>query len=268
MADGPSANPDVDPIIHLMELGEPHYTQDFAWPDYRSFGITSALIPALIQIATDTNLIHLPDENDPRGWAPIHAWRALGQLQAGEAILPLLRLLHEVRDNDWVIEELPDVFALIGPAAFPALVDYLSDTGYPAYARLVAATSLMEMARNHPQVRDQSVAVLAEQLARFEQNLPGVNSVLIANLVELQAVEKADLIQRVFTEGKVDRFLVGDWRDIRHRLRPPAARRTPTVPNSLTRSVPPDPSIRPDPSARPAHQEPRTTPRGHSDMSR
>jgi hypothetical protein len=262
MADGTSANPDVNPIVKLMELGEPRYSREFAWPDYRSFGITSDHIQALIQVATDTDLIHLPDESDPRGWGPIHAWRALGQLQAQEAVQPLLRLVHEVRDNDWVIEEMPDVFAMIGPAAFSELVEYLRDTNCPAYARLVAATGLTQMALKHPEVRGQSVEALAEQLAGFEYNLPGVNSVLIANLVELQAVEKADLVQRVFTEGKVDRFLVGDWRDIRHRLRPSAARRTPTVPNSLVRGVPPDPT------SRPAHKEPGTTPRSHPDLTR
>ncbi len=261
MADGSSTTPEADPIARLLNIGEPRYSRDFAWPDYRSFGISFQHISALIQIATDTSLIHLPDESDPRGWGPIHAWRALGQLQAQEAVQPLLRLLHEVRDNDWVIEEMPDVFALIGPAAFPALEEYLRDTSFPAYSRLVAATSLMQMALSHPEVREPCVEVLAEQLALFEQNIPGVNSVLIANLVELRAVEKADLIQKVFTEGEVDRFLVGDWRDIRNRLRSTSTRQTP---GSLARSVS---SVPPDPSSRPAYLEPHTTPRGSSDMA-
>lgn len=262
MADDPSATPEIDPIQKLLELGEPKASREFAWPDYRTFGITCAHIPALIQIATDPGLIHLPDETDPRGWAPIHAWRALGQLQSKEAIQPLLQLLHEVRDNDWIIEEMPDVFALIGPAAFPALADYLRDESYPAYSRLVAATSLMQIALSYPELRGQSIEALADQLAGFQHNPPGVNSVLIANLVELQAVEKADLIQKVFTDGKVDRFLVGDWRDIRHRLRPPASRRTPTTPASLAHSVG---NVPPDPAPRPAYQEPRTTPRNRPD---
>jgi hypothetical protein len=262
MTDGSSATPEVDPIARLLELGEPRFSRDFAWPDYQSFGITSTHIPALIQIATDTSLIHLPDDNDPRGWAPIHAWRALGQLQAQEAIEPLLRLFHEIRDNEWVTEEMPDVFAMIGPAAFPALAAYLEDPSYPAHSRLVAATSLMQIALSHPEMRDQSVQVLAEQLAGFEHNVPGVNSILIANLVELRAVEKADLIQKVFTDGKVDRFLVGDWRDIRHRLRSISTRQTP---GSLARSVG---SIPPDPTSQPAYQEPRTTPRSNPDMTR
>ncbi len=260
MADAPGAA-EAGPVAKLLELGEPRYSRDFAWPDYRSYGLNAEHIPAIIEIATDEALIRLPDESDPRGWGPIHAWRALGQLQAQAAVAPLLRLLTEVRDNDWIIEELPDVFALIGPVAFPALLDYLRDPAYPAYARLVAATSLMEMARLHPGVREQSVEALAEQLARYQHNSPGVNSVLIANLVELEAAEKADLIQKVFTEGQVDRFIAGDWRDVKHRLRPSAARRVPTTPVSLSKSVNSTP---PDPGKPGTYREPRTTPRDHT----
>lgn len=259
-ADAPGAA-EAGPIVKLLELGEPDYSREFTWPDYSSFGIGPVHIPALIRIATDEGLLRLPDESDPRSWGPVHAWRALGQLQAEAAIAPLLRLLNDIRDNDWIIEELPDVFALIGPSALPALVDYLSCPNYPAYARLVAATSLMEIARLHPGVRTQSVEVLSEQLAGFKQNSAGVNSVLIANLVELQAAEKADLIQKVFTEGQVDRFIVGDWRDIKVLLHPSAAKRVPTTPASLTRNVGSKP---PDPANRSVYREPRTSPRNTS----
>ncbi len=247
----------VGPVARLLELGEPKYSRDFAWPDYRSFGLGAEHIPALIAVATDRELISLPDERDPRAWAPIHAWRALGQLRAQDAIQPLLRLFHEVHDNDWVIEEMPDVFALIGPPAFDALAAYLRDPAYPVYSRLVAATCLMQIGLSHLEARAASVAVLAEQLADFEQHSPGMNGVLIANLVELQAVEHMELIQRVFTVGKVDRFIAGDWRDVKNRLRPAASKR-PTQPVTLEKKVN---SVPPDPVDRSAGKEPRTTPR-------
>ena len=34
-------------------------------------------------------------------WSPVHAWRALGQLQALDALKPLLGLLAN-RDDDWI----------------------------------------------------------------------------------------------------------------------------------------------------------------------
>lgn len=217
----------AEPVSILLTLGQPKDTPDPAWLDYRSLGIDAQHTPDLIRIAVDPNLLNITDEDDPQAWAPVHAWRALAQLKSCEAIAPLIRLFHEIQDNDWVIEEMPDVFALIGPAAFDDLALYLRTQSYPAYARMVAATSLMQMALAHPHLREQSIEALAEQLTAFRTNTPGMNGVLIANLVELDAVEKTELIHQTFVESKVDRFISGDWRDIKKRLRS----RTPTNPN-------------------------------------
>jgi len=232
-----------EPVARLLALGEPIYTRDFLWPDYLSLGISVEHVAALIEVATNHDLILLPDEKDPRGWAPIHAWRALGQLHASEAIEPLMRLFHEVRDNDWVIEEMPDVFALIGPYAFPPLENYLQDSSFPIYSRLVAATCLMQMALAHPQVREMAIQVLSSQLESYVKNTPGMNGVLIANLVELEAIEKVELIHQVFKDGLVDRFIVGDWREVKLRLQPGNDKRSLGRYKGIEKSAPtfPDP---------------------------
>lgn len=207
------------PIAALLKLGVPRGIQDVAWPDYREFGVGPEHIQALIEIATNQDLIQMTDEDEPSAWAPVHAWRALGQLRAVDAVTPLLGLLHGVRDNDWVIEEMPDVFALIGEPAFSPLAEYLSSHDFPAYSRMIAATSLMQIALREPHLRGLAVEILAEVLSTYRENSPGMNGVLIANLVELDAYEKTDLIHHVFIDSKVDRFIVGDWRDVRLRLR-------------------------------------------------
>jgi hypothetical protein len=168
-------------------------------------------------------------------------------------------------DNDWIIEEMPEVFALIGPSAFAPLAAYLADPTRPTYARLIAATGLMEIARQAPEMRDETIAALAAELASYRSNSPGVNSVLIANLVELQASEQTDLIHRVFVEGQIDRFIVGDWRDVRLLLLPNgrAPIRNTTSLAATIKKVAPDPLERPADadSARSAANEPRTQPR-------
>jgi hypothetical protein len=215
----PDDNTAAAPLTKLLEMGEPDAAPGMHWPDYRSLvGLTRDHIPALIRLATDLSLIHPDDDLDPRGWGPVHAWRALGQLKASEAILPLLDLFHQAPDNDWIIEEMPDVFGLIGGAALPALAAYLRDASHPAYARLVAATCLMEIGRAYPEARAVSIAALAAQLTQYETNSPGMNAVLVAHLVALDAAEQAGLIHQVFLACRVDRFIAGDWRDIRQRL--------------------------------------------------
>ncbi len=96
------------------------------WPQYLELGIGPEHIPDLIRMATDEELRWV--ESDMlEVWAPIHAWRTLAVLHAEEAIEPLLPLLDEAEDDDWVVEELPRVYAMIGPAALPALERYLDD---------------------------------------------------------------------------------------------------------------------------------------------
>jgi hypothetical protein len=209
---------DSTPVARLLELGEPGYARGILWPDYRALGLGEEHIPQLIEIATNLTWINLPDDHDPLGWAPVHAWRALGQLEAVDAVMPLMQLFHEIRDNDWVIEELPDVFAEIGPASLAPLVGYLGDAQYPAFARMIAATSLMQLAVNYPDLRDTVLDALAEQLQRYPHNTTGMNSVLIARLVALDAAEYQNLIHEVFQESTVDRFITGDWRDIKKRF--------------------------------------------------
>ena len=81
-------------------------------------------------------------------WAPVHAWRTLGLLRAEEAIEPLLTLLSRIdeADDDWVGEELPEVYEKIGPAAIPALTKYLTDTTHGLWARVAAVSSLQKIA--------------------------------------------------------------------------------------------------------------------------
>jgi hypothetical protein len=246
-----------NPISCLMELGKPMDTREQAWPDYLSLGISPEHIPALLQLATDAELINLPDEDAARSWAPVHAWRTLGQLQAEEAIDPLINLFHKIQDNDWVIEEMPEVFAQIGPTAFLPLAAYLGNTAYPTYSRLIAATAIKQMALAYPLVRDQAVDALAEQLRGFKQNSPGVNGVLIANLVDLAANEYADLIHRAFAEGPVDRFLAGDWRDVKKKLRTSAAV---AAQENITKRAGGGTAAN-EPPTRPAYQEPHNSPR-------
>ena len=74
-------------------------------------GLTSEHIPALIRMATDEEL-NWANADSLEVWAPVHAWRALGQLHAEEAIEPLMRLFHEHDDSDWVGEELPIVYEI------------------------------------------------------------------------------------------------------------------------------------------------------------
>ena len=202
----------VDVLLTLGDLQE----SDHQWPDYSEYGIGAEHIPDLIQLATDSEL-HWADSESLDVWAPIHAWRALGQLRAEEAVDPLLNLFHELEEDgwgDWTGEELPRVFGLIGAAAIPALTAYLADTSHNISPRISAAHALAEIGMSHAEAEEACIAALTQQLEAFRKNDRELNGFLISYLVDLQAIETAPLMQRAYAAGRVDEIVMGDWEDV------------------------------------------------------
>ena len=108
----------------------------------------------------------------------------IGQMQAPAAVEPLLQLLHKVDelDDDWVSEEIPKVLAMIGPTAIPAIRTFLTSTEHGLWARIAAAAALEEMGKQHPASRDESIAVLIDQLRAYQQQDPTLNADLIYSI--------------------------------------------------------------------------------------
>ena len=189
------------------------------WPDYLELGFGPEHIPDLIRMATDEAL-NTAETEDVEVWAPAHAWRTLGQLHAEAAIKPLLDLLEEpwMEYDDWFMEELPEVIAMIGPVALPLLAEYLADLSRDEDARINVTTSVRKIAEHWPDAREQSVALLMGQLEKFDENEPDVNGFLVLALVDLKAQEAAPLIKRAFDADAVDPMIMGDWDDVQVEL--------------------------------------------------
>jgi HEAT repeat protein len=209
------------PVDKLLTYGDAHEhggdPQD--WPEYLELGIGPEHIPDLIRMATDEEL-RWAEPDTLEVWAPIHAWRTLGALHAEEAIEPLLSLLKDVdeNDDDWVLEEMPEVYGRIGPAAIPALTAYMADKTHLTWARVTAIGGLEKIAKMHPESRDECVAVFTEQLKAYEDDDIEVNTFVMDSLVELKAVEAAPLIQDAFDADCVDPSMRGDWDDVQVEL--------------------------------------------------
>jgi hypothetical protein len=206
------------PVSRLLQRGEPLVT-DKSWRHYLDLGLGPEHVPELVRMVLDREL----NEGDPEStevWAPIHAWRALGQLRAVEAVGPLLEALQEAedRDDDWGLEELPEVFARIGPAAVPALGDFLADADRGLHSRWAVADALQRIARQHPEARDECVRLLTRQLERARDNDPALNGVLVGVLCDLKAFEAAPLMERAFAADLVDESIAGSWEHAQYDL--------------------------------------------------
>ena len=217
------------PVSQLLTYGDclklPRWPEEL---DYLPLGFGSEHIPDLIRMVLDDDL-YWANSDSLEVWAPVHAWRVLGQLQAEAAIEPLLTRLDLVdeEDNDWVSEELPQVFAMIGAAAIAPIAAYLADPTHDTWACVAAAGSLGEIGKTHPEARDACVAALRGVLENFEDNDRTVNAFIISNLLDLKAVQTAQLMERAFAADAVDLSVAGDWEEVQIQMGWKIARETP-----------------------------------------
>ncbi len=215
-----------EPVRQLIDIGYPEHN----WPDYPAkFGFTREHIPDLIRLVEDTELrfgeVTLEEENLlntnedyelPRWCAQIHAWRALAQLKAEEAIPNLVGLLYQANeyDDDWAAEDLVQAFVQIGPVCLPALAVYLQDAGNASYPRNNAIEAVSDIVEAFPEKRAEGIAAILAALKNHKQNDDSTNGFLIYALAEFKATEHIDLIKEVFDTDNVDLFIMGDFEDV------------------------------------------------------
>lgn len=217
----------IDPVAKLLTCGPvAQHPMDDTWLDYLNLGLTDADVPDLIRMATDTNLHNASHENADV-WAPLHAWRALGQLRAVDAAGPLVQLFEQLKDDDWVYEELPEVFSMIGPATIPVLERFLADDRVEENSRISVPSCLVRIAKDHPDHRDACLSVLVRQLGKFNTNGSALNGFLILGLVELAATDAVGVIRQAFSADRVDLRVLGDVEDAEIELGLRTSRSTP-----------------------------------------
>jgi hypothetical protein len=203
------------PVDQLLTLGKATGGRvPENWPDYPGlYGLTEEHIPELIRMATDKALNRAATDS-LEVWAPVHAWRAIGQLGAQEAIEPLIEVIRQGEDDEWIWEEIPMVYSLLGPAAIPTLAQYISDNAPELSTTLTAAVALEEIVKRHPDARQACVPLVIAQLEKYKENDPGVNAYLIVVLLECGAKEALPLIEKAFAANAVDEMMMGDWEDV------------------------------------------------------
>ncbi|MFN8418934.1 MAG: DUF1186 domain-containing protein [Anaerolineae bacterium] len=205
------------PVDKLLRYGDPSKRVD--WPDYLALGLTQQDAPELIRMATDRELAHALSES-LEVWAPVHAWRALGQLKATSAIEPLIGLWKHYSDDledDWLLEDLPHVFPHFGVAAVAPLQVFISNASYPVWGRVAGTAALYHLVEQEPDQRDTVVSILTAELAKqLDDDI--WNAELIASLLDLRAIESAEVIKAAYAAERVDLMVNGDWNDARTEL--------------------------------------------------
>lgn len=241
-------------VLKLLTMGDCRRLRK--WPDYLALGIGPEHVADLVRMIQDDELNHA-DPQSLEVWAPVHAWRTLGQLRAETAIEPLMGLLEQIDEDyeQWIGEELPEVLGLIGPAAVPRLGECLTTPHDGMWAQTTAAVALAEIGNRYPEVRDACVTALVKGLENFASQGQGLNGFLISSLVDLKAVEAAPLMEKAFAADCVDILILGDWEDVQIRLGLLDERVTPAWrPIPVPAPLPPEPR---QPTRTPAKAQPK-----------
>lgn len=205
------------PVSELLEFGEADWTK---WDDYSAFGFTQEHVPELIRLGKDRALIVGIDNDDiPYAalWAPLHAWRTLVQMQATEAIFPLLDVFDwsNETDSDLISEGLSDAFRKFGPAVIEPLAMFLHEPYHNMWAYVSTAEILGRIGVKHPENRDRVVNIITTVLdEKYEYNDGDINGYWIADLLDLKAVESYPIIKKAFDAKKVNLRIAGDLEDV------------------------------------------------------
>jgi hypothetical protein len=215
------------PVQQLLSIGETRSYNPSEWPDYRArFGLEREHVGDLIRMACDAAL-NQAESTSSEVWAPMHAWRALGQMRAEEAVVPLLTFLRTAEDDEAAAEELPAVFGMIGQAAIRPISEFLSDRSNPEAAVSTALIGIKEIAARHPECRAECVGILVRMLEAQAEMQPSIGGFAVSALIELQAVEAIDAIRDAFRRDAVDISIAGDAEDVEIALGLRARRATP-----------------------------------------
>lgn len=165
-------------------------------------------IPAiadLARMALDEGLLSgWPGE--PAAWAPYHALHLLGAMRSGEYAAPLLALAR--RENDWLSDGLPEVWAQMGESVIPALWAMIGNQEDVPEPRALAASGLQKLAQARPSLRAAVVQGFADRLAAPGPTNAILNAYLILILKKMDAAEAGPAIRAAFERGAVDRRII------------------------------------------------------------
>lgn len=201
----PFAHRYEEPVRRLLHLG-----QDYKG-NYNELNIRKAHVPDLIRLATDFR-VRYNDFPMSYTWGPVHAWRLLGQMEAAEAVEPLLKWF-EVPDPNMMME-LPVVYSMIGAPALPALVRYLADENNVDYARSHAVNCIMMIAEAADDtIYNLCAGVLIEQLKKYETNPPILNGILVEAVRDLNMEIAEPVLEAALASGRVDTSVFDDFVD-------------------------------------------------------
>jgi hypothetical protein len=179
---------------------------DQTWPNYiEELSLTKDDVSELIRIIKSSNLKNISPLSLIEEFAPMHAWRALGQLKVLDTIRILLEILTEEKNEEafWFQAELPKIIGYFGIGAISIIVEFLSQTS-DWVNKSIVLEGLKNIALNNIESRDTVINIFIKILKEYQTNDTAYNACLVKELIKLNANETLELVQEILNNDKID----------------------------------------------------------------
>jgi hypothetical protein len=195
------------PVDALRDLGDPRGNAEIE-QRRQALGFSQEHLPDLLRMARDRDL-YTADGDSNEVWAPLHAVTAMGDVDLSDAVSELIPLFD--LDDDWFSTALPELLGKVGAPALEPIRAYIADRTRWGFGHWRASDALEKIAEQHPELREQVVAILGDVLRDAEHYHEAACTGAMDALVELGAVEALPLIRHAFELGRIDETLRGPW---------------------------------------------------------
>ncbi len=183
---------------------------------YHEKGISIADTAELKTIINDIE-IYGEDKDESKFFIPIHAWRALAQVNpSADTIEFLLEFVKNpyLKNIDWFNDDFVSIIEAIGEPAIQPIDDLIGKNG-DNDSCVSAIEGLSRIPKTHSGLTNQCIAVVSKYFANYAAQDESVNGFLLIGLLELKAaLPNIDLIRAAFEADKIDEFCAGDLEDV------------------------------------------------------
>jgi hypothetical protein len=168
-------------LSSLADIDTKEALDSSKWLDYTQLGITiddSEALQALIC-----------DDEAYETYMPMHAWRALHQVNPSEeTVLFLLSCFKKphLEDNFFLCNDVLELFRNLRTIAIALMSDYISENIHLADTGFIIE-ALYVIGRKHPEYKQQCIDICSKNFKNYKQAHAEVNAGLFQGLVELNA---------------------------------------------------------------------------------
>lgn len=192
--------------ILLNKLSEFGITSfDKIWPDYiKELDLKKTDAKTLIQIIASSDLSVITTGASMEQFAPMHAWRALGQLHSKESIETLLNSLIEKKNQEafWYRIELPNVIKQIGGEAIKQLEVFLKNE-QTWEDKVIIINGLVEIALKDQEYKNQVEEIISEILKKYKKNDFAFNASILNAIFKLKPYNNK-IVREIINKDKFD----------------------------------------------------------------